>query len=485
MSISGVSPATANILSGLLNSNSSSSGSSSSSSSSSAPTSTTGTSNLSALAQFDLQQIQSSQNSLSAYTTFNSTLGSVQNALIGVLTAPFASALSGITSSNNGVAYISPSAATNLAVNVTQLAQQQVVETGLTTTDTTTTPGFSPTTTQVYQTGTLTIQTGNVSTANGGSFSSSGQAITVNVTDGSLQGIANAINSASSGVTAKVIQNTTGNQDYQLVLTGPDTGAANGFTITGANTGGSGSSLTSLNYGTTAATNSTNYAGSIKAAQDAQYTVNGSQFSSPTNQDVPVAAGVNINLLTTGSTVISQPQAPTSIVNAANNLVSTLNGVLSTLQQFTGANGPLANDPSTVQMFQNDVTLALNSTYGSGQTEILSQIGITQQPDGTYAVSANTLSAAYQTDSNGTTNLISAVAGALIQVVQNYSGQYGQVTQKITSLQSQISIFTGQFQVDQSTSQASNSQALAAVQAYNLLAGATGGSQSPFTSQVT
>jgi hypothetical protein len=71
-----------------------------------------------------------------------------------------------------------------------------------------------------------------------------------------------------------------------------------------------------------------------------------------------------------------------------------------------------------------------------------------------------------------------------VQVVQNYSGQYGQVTQKISYFQNQVSIYTGQFQNDQSNASAANAQATAAVQAYNLLAGATGGSQSPFTSQV-
>jgi flagellar hook-associated protein 2 len=382
------------------------------------------------------------------------------------------------------VAYIAPTAATNLAVNVTQLAQQQQVQTGLTTTDTTTTPGFSTTATQVYNTGSLTIQLGNVSSANGGSFSSNGSAIKVNITDGSLQGVVTAINNANTGVTAKLVQSTTGNQDYQIQLTGPDTGGANGFEITGTDTGSSAASLSTLNYGTDSSTNSTNYAGSVQAAQDAEYSVNGSQLSSPTNQGVPVASGININLLTTGSTIISQPEAPTSITNAANSLASTISGMLQTLGQFTQSGGPLNSDPSTVNMFEADINLALNQTYGSGQTELLSQIGVTEQSDGTYAVDTSTLSAAYQNDPNGVSSVLSAVAGALTQVVQQYSGQYGQVAQNITSLNNQISIYTGQFQVDEQVSSAANSQAASAVQAYNLLSEANGGSASAYTSEV-
>jgi flagellar hook-associated protein 2 len=432
------------------------------------------------LQQYDFEQIQTAQNSLNAYQQFNQTLGSVQSSLLSIVSEPFTSANSGITSSNNGVAYISPSAATNLAVNVTQLAQQQQIQTGLTTTNTTTTPGFTTNGTEVYQTGTLTLQIGNVNTT-AGSFTAAGQPVTINVTDGSLAGVVKAINGANSGVTASVITDKNGNS--QIQITGPNTGAANGFVLTGADTGGSGNSLATLNYSDSTAANAVNYA-SIKQAQDAQYTVNGTQTSSPTNLNVPIAAGINLNLLTIGSTVISQPQASTGITNAANSLVSTINGVFQVLQQFTGANGPLANDPTTVELFQNDVDLALGGAYGTGTNQTLSQLGITQQADGTYAVNAQQLSAAYEQDPTGTQTVLSQVASALVGVVQQYSGQYGQVTQQISYYQSQVSIYTGQFQTDQTNDASANSQASAAVQAYNLLAGATGGSQSPYTSQV-
>jgi len=83
----------------------------------------------------------------------------------------------------------------------------------------------------------------------GGTFTPSGSAVTVNVTDGSLQGIATAINGSGSGVTASVIQNASGN--YQLQLQGPAVGAANGFQISGTNTGGAGLSLGGLAYAAT------------------------------------------------------------------------------------------------------------------------------------------------------------------------------------------------------------------------------------------
>jgi flagellar hook-associated protein 2 len=408
---------------------------------------------------------------------------------LNVLTNSFSTALSGITSSNSGVAYIAPSAGTNYAVNVTQLAKVQQTETNLTGTSNATDYGTSGTT-QVYNTGTLQIQVGNIDTT-AGTFSASANPITVTVKDGSLAGIANAINAANAGVGASVVADSNGN--YQLKLTGGNTGAANGFEITGTDTGSGFASLAGLDYSATGGgpsgpgTNNTNYGNTtapIQQAQDAQYTVNGQQLASPTNLNVPVAPGVNLNLLTTGSTIISQPQAPTAVVNAANNLVATINGVFQVVQQYTGTGGPLANDPSILQEFQNDVTLALNSTYGSGNTELLSQLGITQQADGTYAVNTSTLAQTYQENPNATQNLLSQVASGLLQVTQNYSGQYGSVTNQITELQNQESIYAGQYQTDSQVSSTSNATAADAVNAYNLLSESNGGSASSFTSQV-
>lgn len=440
-----------------------------------------------AQAQFDLQQIQKTQNSIDAYSSFSSTLGSVQNALLGVLTNAFTTASSGITSSNNGVAYVAPSASTNYAVNVTQLAKVQQIETNLSATNNATNYGPSGTT-QVYNTGSLTIQLGNVDTTSGTFTATSTNPVTVNITNGSLAGVAAAINAANAGVGASVVQDSNGN--YQLKLTGGTTGTGNGFQIVGTDnpSGQSNASLAGLNYtaADTGGANETNYGNptaAIQKAQDAAYTVNGQQYGTPSNLNVPVAPGININLLTTGSTVLSQPQAPTGITNAANSLVSTINGALQVVQQF--ASGPLSSNPSILQEFQNDVTLAVNSTYGSGGTELLSQIGITVQPDGTYSVNTTQLATQYAQDPNGTQNLLSQVAGALMQVTQTYTGQYGSITNTVNQLQNDQQIYYGQYQIDSQVSTAANSQAASAVQAYNLLSLASGGSVSPFTNQVS
>ncbi|HEY1722947.1 MAG TPA: flagellar hook-basal body complex protein [Magnetospirillaceae bacterium] len=159
----------------------------------------------------------------------------------------------------------------NVASQSSQAAEAQTITTKLS--GTTSSSSFDPSTTQFFNTGTLQIQLGAVNT-NTGVFTSSGSAVTVNVTDGSLQGVANAINSASAGVTASVIQDSSGN--FQLQLAGNNTGANDGFQVTGTDAGTGAQSLTSLNYTASDATqNGTDY-NVNQVAQDALTGTNGS-----------------------------------------------------------------------------------------------------------------------------------------------------------------------------------------------------------------
>ena len=153
----------------------------------------------------------------------------------------------------------------NSAVSTPLIAAAQELQTVLTGTNAAATPGFNPSTTQVYQTGTLQIQTGTLDVP-GATFSPGGAAITVNVTDGSLQGVATAINAANAGVTASVVQDNVGN--YQLQVTGNTKGATNGFTISGTDTGGAGQSLANLNYGPNSATQNNADFVTVSPAQD-------------------------------------------------------------------------------------------------------------------------------------------------------------------------------------------------------------------------
>jgi flagellar hook-associated protein 2 len=101
--------------------------------------------------------------------------------------------------------------------------------------------------------------------ANGGTLTIGG--VAVNVTGPlTLDGLRDAINDAPDiGVTASVVQN---GSNYQLVLTGHETGAANSFVVGNSLSGGAGVAFAAAN---------------AQDASNAAGTVNGIAFSTPTN----------------------------------------------------------------------------------------------------------------------------------------------------------------------------------------------------------
>ena len=117
--------------------------------------------------------------------------------------------------------------------------------------------------------------------ANAGTLTIGGVAVTLTgpVT---LDGLRDAINGTSGlGATASIVQNGT---NFQLVLTGHETGAANAFTITNGLSGGAGVTF--------AASHAQN-------ASDATGTVNGIAFSTSTNTIEGVLPGGSLEVLKT------------------------------------------------------------------------------------------------------------------------------------------------------------------------------------------
>jgi flagellar hook-associated protein 2 len=227
-----------------------------------------------------------------------------------------------------------------------------------------------------------TIGTGSLNISVGGNSAS----INIDSTDGTLAGIAAAINSASNnpGVTASIITTTAGSR---LVLSGTTTGAANAITVTSS--GGDGG-LASLNLTQT------------QAAQDASYSINGFAATSANNVVSNAISGVTINLLgvsaaNTPTTLTISPDtsaAQTSI----GNFVTALNGVISSIQTLTGYDpstqtaGPLNGDP-TLEGFQNQLENILDvvTSGGSGGVHSLTDLGITANADGSYSTNTTTL----------------------------------------------------------------------------------------------
>lgn len=187
-----------------------------------------------------------------------------------------------------------------------------------------------------------------------------------------LNTIATAINNADIGINAGV---TTQNGNATLNLTGP-TGAANAFTVT--DIAGNAAAFTGIG----------NPANVTQAALNADFTVNGTAFSTPTNQPTLADQGVQLNLLqTTGTqpvTITLNETQNTGITQAINDFVTAFNQALTTLEE----------NPLLVSQ--------LNATSLSLLTEaaaiFLNTIGITIGLGGVMSVDQDQLQEAQETN---------------------------------------------------------------------------------------
>ena len=178
------------------------------------------------------------------FTTFASKLAGLESAVAALTTANAfdgrSATVSDPTAATVQVGGTTPRGSYSIAVS--SLARAQVTGTSSTHTD--------HDATIVASAGTLTI---------------GGVAVTL-TGDVTLDGLASAINSTPNiGVSASVVQN---GSNFQLVLTGQSTGAANGFAITNGLSGGAGVAFSATN---------------AQDASNAEGTVNGIAFSTPSN----------------------------------------------------------------------------------------------------------------------------------------------------------------------------------------------------------
>ncbi len=169
--------------------------------------------------------------------------------------------------------------------------------------------------------GTLTLQVG----------SGTATAVTVNSSNATLQGLADAVNAAGGEVRASVINDGSASP-YRLLLTSAKTGAANAITVTNNLTTGAGASIDPTNK-------------TIQAATDAQVTVGTGggalTVSSATNQVNKLIPGVSLNLLRADPAkplTLTVANDTESTVKAMQDFVDAYNGVRDFLNEQTAYN---------------------------------------------------------------------------------------------------------------------------------------------------
>ncbi|WP_336366992.1 flagellar filament capping protein FliD [Marinobacter sp. C2H3] len=299
---------------------------------------------------------------ISAYGTLRSAVTDLRLPL-RQLSAPDNLKAFSATSSNESVSVTVDSAKAsrgNYTVNVIDLAQSQSLASAT----------FADKDATSIGTGSLTITSGD-----------STKTLTIDGTNNTLQGLAEAINDANVGVTAGVVDTGSG---YRLVMSSEKTGTANAISVTvadddGVNTDASGLSQFAFD-GTTQNLQET------VAAKDAKVDVNGITITRPTNTIDNVIDGLSFDVTEAGvSSVIKVEQdfgavadRVSAFVDKFNNLQATIKG-LAGYNAETGQGGILSGD-SAVRAIQSQLRGVLTRVVPgleNASIRTLADVGIT------------------------------------------------------------------------------------------------------------
>jgi len=221
--------------------------------------------------------------------------------------------------------------------------------------------------------GTLTLNVGDKTTN-----------ITVDNSNDTLQGLANAINDSDAGVSAGVIDTGSG---FQLVLSADETGTANAVSISasgdtgGTDTDNQGLSRFAFNTGMDID------AGLQEtiAASDAVMKINGVEVTRSTNSFENVIDGLTFDITETGSSTIKVQQDLGAVADRVQGFVDKFNSLQSTIDSLAGFNaeagvGSLLTGDSTVRSIQNQLRQVLTRVVPgleNASVRSLADVGIT------------------------------------------------------------------------------------------------------------
>ena len=269
-------------------------------------------------------------------------------------------------------------------------------------------------------------ETNSSTTLAGGSFSITEGGDTTSFSTGTgtsgdtLDDLASAINTASIGVTASVVTDSSGSR---LALVAQSSGSAADLSVSA----GTGLSFTQ---------------GVVGA--NASLTVDGVPVSSATNTVTGALSGVTLDLQSASTTPVTLTLSPDSgtvestistFVSAYNTLITDLNGQF-TLDSATDSEGVLSSD-SVARAMQSDVLAAANLNIGTGGTTTLASLGITTNQDGTLTLSTTTLNQALTTNPQGVADFF-----------QGSNGSDGYATTFLNTLNGYTEPSQGAFTVD-------------------------------------
>lgn len=271
----------------------------------------------------------------------------------------------------------------------------------------------------------------DASSFNGGaiefSFGDAAKNFSVTPSGTGLNAVANAINQAGKGVTATVVNGSSG---QQLILTGAE-GAENAFSVGGAGVSGT--------------------VTSVQSAQDAQLKIDGISVTSASNTVKDAVTGVTLQLKATTSapaTVSVEADYGDKLQKNLESFVKAFNDVVSTIKSLgaydketkvAGAlngNRLLREAESTLRSLAFEPSSSLQDSNGDGM--MLSKLGISFQKDGTLALDSDKLKDAINKDPNLVANFTAEIGNRFNTGLDKLAGTGGEVQLAQDSMRASI-----------------------------------------------
>jgi flagellar hook-associated protein 2 len=339
------------------------------------------------------------QAQLSAYGSLKGAISSFQAALAGMRSLD---RFDGFRAQTGNPAVFTASAANsaaagNYSIEVTTLAEAQVVQTS----------GVASTT-AASSTGTLTLQVG----------SGPVHTVILDSSNNTLAGLRDAINQAQSDVQAVII-NDGSETPYRLVLTAAKGGTANTIQINQTLTDGA------IRDAITGITQT-------RPPANASISINGVAITSTGNTITDAIPGVTLQLTGTGSSTLSIARDTAAVQSSVQAFVKAYNDLSATLAALTDYNpatkkgGPLTGN-SSVLAIQSQLRATLGSALPglNGSLTRLSQIGVEFDKNGQLTLNTTRLNAAIAAnpqDIGGLFALQARSSSSLVAYVRSSSG---------------------------------------------------------------
>lgn len=260
----------------------------------------------------------------------------------------------------------------------------------------------------------------------------SGTTVEVAVTGGStLADVVKAINDSSADVSASIVNN--GTSDF-LILSANKAGQTNQITVTSDDAAWNGFDYAPPGASTPGYTN--NGWTEQQEAKTASVDVNGLQITSDTNTISTAISGVTINLLkesVTGTSLTVTKDTTASLTSAINAFIKAYNDATKSMKDLGLYNteskqaGALQGD-ATLRSAQTQVrSLTQSKAGGSSAYQMLSDIGVAVQKDGTLKLDTTKLNKAIETDFEGVGKLVSSVGTAFKTSLEGLVGTTGNI----------------------------------------------------------